>query len=640
MRERPLAYLKERTKRLMFMRRWRGEYVVQIAFVITLISIAILSISCGREPAKELYAAAVPVRPLAHSMNDATIEFPELFPMQVAVYWTNRSENVLAMTHSLGAMGIPFFVTRNLDQALRHRLVAIYPETDGRTFTDSQINQLRAHVKKGGSIFAVNVTSGSAKTLFGFDTASPSRRRYWVNFVSSGDSVLRYLNRPEELQVPLGSPQAGDIFWTNGYAVDQHATVLGRFEDGTAAVLTNHLGKGQTYLAGVSYNDVVLRNQVDRDYNAERHYVNSFEPGADVWMLLLRAWYESSSPDVVRLDTMPGGKRSVLLLSHDVDWENSFDPALDFAQLEKKYGASSTFFIQTKYVSDANSRAFFFGKDLRDLVQLQANGFSIGSHSIIHSRGFNKFELGSGQETFATYQPRGTGFESASGATVFGEVRVSKELLDGNLPGQNTVFFRAGHLRVPRTLPEALQRCGYKFDSSFTANDVLTNLPYRLPLELGFDEDSGLYEFPVTFEDEATPALAQRIEQTLDVVRANAENGAMNVLLIHSNEGGSKLAAEEELLRRLPNDVEAEDMLAFAQFWRARDRLRWTAAPNGANLLLTVRSAEDVQGLTLDFNRPIDNVDGAATILPDHQRIVLPELHADEQKLIHLHFAR
>ena len=197
----------------------------------------------------------------------------------------------------------------------------------------------------------------------------------------------------------------------------------------------------------------------------------------------------------------------------------------------------------------------------------------MGSHSIIHSRGFNKFELGSGRETYANYHPRGLGYDTASGATVFGEVRVSKELLDGQIQDQNTVFFRAGHLRVPPSLPEALERSGYEFDSSFTADDVLSNFPYALPLDLGFDEDSRIYEFPVTIEDEEPPGFAKRVPQALDVILANAENEAANVLLVHSNESIEKAPAEQELLRQLPQDIGKSDMLHFARFWKARDRL-------------------------------------------------------------------
>ena len=111
------------------------------------------------------------------------------------------------------------------------------------------------------------------------------------------------------------------------------------FDDGSAALLTNSVGKGRVYLLGLSLLDVVLRSQNNRDYEAQRHYVNAFEPGADVWLLILRAWYENYGKDWVRLATIPGGQRSALLLSHDVDWENSFAPGLDFARIEKANSA-------------------------------------------------------------------------------------------------------------------------------------------------------------------------------------------------------------------------------------------------------------------------------------------------------------
>jgi hypothetical protein len=130
--------------------------------------------------------------------------------------------------------------------------------------------------------------------------------------------------------------------------------------------------------------------------------------------------------------------------------------------MEKKHNVSSTFFIQTKYVNDYNSHAFFFDTDLTCLKTIFALGASIGSHSVIHSRGFNHFKLGDGTESFANYRPHATGFDTASGATVFGEVLVSKQLLDGELEDQKTAIFRAGHLRVPTSLPEALERSGYE----------------------------------------------------------------------------------------------------------------------------------------------------------------------------------
>jgi hypothetical protein len=581
-------------------------------------------------PAPRLQTADVPLLSIGHPDVKPEQEFPESFPLQVAVFWAPNEEGPktpLAVVHVLKQMGIPFFVTRNLKQALKHRMVILYPEVGPQTFTEGEAQQLISFVKQGGNIFAQNVYWGGLKPVFGFRDFTASRKRHRLAFTSATDPVTKYLNRPEEREISLGGPSVAEVIWTNGYTAEAGTEVLARFEDGSPALLKNSLGKGSAYLLGMSLVDAVLRCQNNRDFEAQRHYVNEFEPSADVWLLVIRAWYEGYAKDWVRLATIPDGQRSTVLLSHDVDWADSFKPGLDFVSVEKANQASSTFFIQTKYVDDANSKAFFFDPDLTFLRQMKEQGASIGSHSIVHSRGFNKFDLGTGHETYASYQPRGTGFDTATGATVFGEVRVSKELLDGEVPDQKTIFFRAGHLRVPPSLAEALVRSGYQFDSSFTADDVLTNFPYALPLDLGFDEDSGIYEFPVAIEDEEAPGYAKRVPQALEVIRANAENGAISVVLVHSNESKLKAAAEGDMLRQLPSDIGKMDMLTFAKFWRARDRLQWrVVSSSGGAAVLQITSQEPLAGLTLEFQHPLASVTGGGTISADRMHIVLPEL--------------
>ncbi len=577
-----------------------------------------------------LHTAELALLPIAHLDVNPEQEFPESFPLQVAVLWMPTEEGPktpLALVHVLKEMGIPFFVTRNLKQALKHRMVILYPEVGPRIFTEAQAQQLISFVKQGGNIFAQNVYWGGLKPLFGFRDFTASRKRHRLTFTATPDPVTKYLNRPEEREISLGNQSVPEVIWTNGYAPEAGTEVLATFEDGSASLYRNSLGKGNAYLLGVSLVDAVLRCQNNRDFEAQRHYVNEFEPGADVWLLVLRAWYEAYAKDWIRLATIPDGQRSVVLLSHDVDWEDSFEPGLDFVRVEKANRTRSTFFIQTKYVDDANSKAFFFNPDLTYLRELKEQGSTIGSHSIIHSRGFNKFDLGTGRETYPTYQPRGTGFDTASGATVFGEVRVSKELLDGEVPNQKTIFYRAGHLRVPPSLAEALVRSGYRFDSSFTADDVLSNFPYALPLDLGFDEDSGIYEFPVTIEDEEAPGYAERVPQALEVIRANAENGAISVVLVHSNESRTKAAAEQEMLRQLPDDIGKMDMLSFAEYWSARDRLHWrVVSASSSTVVLQITSQEALTGLTLEFQRLVASATLGATVSADQRHIVLPEL--------------
>ena len=574
--------------------------------------------------------------------SDLVRAFPERVPSQIAILLTMPDENGESPARCLQAMGIPFLVTRDLATGLRHKLLLLYPEVDATTFDAAQAKTITDFVSRGGVIFAQDVFWGGFKPLFGFEDVVPLRSRHKISFDTTdpADPLSRYLNRPAEREVPLGSAAIREVIWSNGYKVSAGTRELARFEDGSAAVLRHDLGRGHTYLIGVALNDVVLRNQQNRDYEAQRIYVNGFEPGTDIWLLLLRAWYETYSDSGIRLGTIPQGKKSVLMLSHDVDWEYSFKPMLAFAEFEKSVDTSSTFFLQTKYLDDANSHAFFFGPSLDVLRELRTGKSDIGSHTVIHSKLFNKVPLGTGEERYPSYRARATPDNAAQDATAMGEVCVSKSLIDGELPGHETIFFRAGHLRVPPFLPEALVRCGYEFDSSFTAGDVLTNFPYALDFDLGLTEPTTIFEFPVTFEDEQLPPLVERIPAMLDVIEANAENGAPSVLLIHSNNAEGKLAAERELLARLPKDVLVENMTDYARFWKARSRVRWFPQPAAGEEQIEINSEFPLAGLTLVSLRKIQNASGMPGIRWTGHEVILPALAANSRVLIRLTYSQ
>jgi hypothetical protein len=111
-------------------------------------------------------------------------------------------------------------------------------------------------------------------------------------------------------------------------------------------------------------------------------------------------------------------------------------------------------------------------------------------------------------------------------------------------------------------------------------------------------------------------------------------------VLIHSNESTLKAAAEQELLRQLPPDIAQTDMLTFAKFWRARDRLEWslTATSLPTEAVLQVKSDESVTGLTFEFQRPIATVTGGATMFPDDRHLVLPELAPGHSVSLHINY--
>jgi hypothetical protein len=126
----------------------------------------------------------------------------------------------------------------------------------------------------------------------------------------------------------------------------------------------------------------------------------------------------------------------------------------------------------------------------------------------------------------------------------------------------------------------------------------------------------------------------------LDIIRANADNGAANVILIHTNDDEIKVPAEEALLNGLPPDILVSDMTDFARFWRARDQLNWQVLSAGGpdEITMKVASADSVSGLTFEFARSVAAVKGGARILPDHHRVILPALRPGEEAVFTIRY--
>ncbi len=606
---------------------------IGLLLILALLLIAAALVGLRYYSSPHLRAAQVPIAPLERQPTDPVNDYPESFPLQVAVLLTKPNPPCLGLIHAFREMGIPFFFTTDFDQALRHRMLVIYPTVVGGMLTKEQVKHLSEYVQNGGQVYAQNVLWGGLKPLFGFRGYEPSRSRHQITFITPADPIFRYLDQPQEMEVALGSPRIDQIFWTNGYQGDGTSQVLAMFKDGTAALLEKSQGKGKTYLCALRLEDVTARSQADRDYDAARHVVNAFEPGADVWMLMLRAWYEAATPGAVRLATIPSGRRSALLLTHDVDNQASFRGLSEFVNMEERHHLRSTLFVETRLLSAGGIPALFRGGDLKLLSRLKSQGFDIESGGVMRPQAFDQYPLGTGRETLANYRP------DTAGGTVFGEVRVSKSLLDGELPGRQTRIFRTQASRHPSDLPEALERSGYEFDSSFTAGDVLSNFPYRLSLGLGMTEDTAIYEFPVTLQS-GPPPLAGHLPEALKVIADNAANGAVTVLLVRTLDPERDVAAEKSLLAQLPAGVEVSDLLDFARFWRARDLVRWSVepTPDPDQVLLRVEAPQAVEGLTFEFSRAVASVDGGPYRKLSPHQLILDGLAAKQKAEFHVHY--
>ncbi len=573
--------------------------------------------------------------------------------MQVGVLALSADvQDLLAVEHVLAPMGIPFATTTAPKLALQHDIALFFPEAYEEHFHATDLEAMANFIGKGGVLVWRDSQVSFLRELAGVTGSTFALPHHFVRLTAEGEAAFPSLDRPEEREIPLGG---GPDEFLNTWTLDldpaaEGVVVLATFEDGSPAIVRRNVGPAMVYTMGVDFRDVVIRSQLGYPLDgAARGYINVFEPGVDAWLLMMRDIYDTHARFGVRLHTAPHGLSAPLLISHDLDWGPSYDRSVTYAEREAAMGASTTYFAHTKYVDDTQDHAFFTrdrGCQLSYFMQL---GHSVGSHSVAHSKVLHLFNVGDGSEAYPTYSPYNVEAYETEGGTVYGELRVSKSLIDGVLAAagvsHETKSFRAGELSYHHESPLALSRVGYGVDSTQAVGVVLTNFPYRLMTSWPDIQDTEVFELPVTLEDELPPRLDLRVEQALSVIEANARNGAPTSLLIHPNVTDYKLAAEEQILASLPEGVSAMSVDTFGQFWKARDAVTFTLIDYNVlehTVTVSLRPREAVEGLTLRVGAVIKDVlaPAGAVLLPPKdggRLLVLPALAANETVDVLLH---
>lgn len=516
---------------------------------------------------------------------------------RLALLLTDPDSSWLGLVHGLQSIGVPFCITRDYREALRHRVVLVYPTISGRMLAAEALKALAKFPSKGGTLIGINVEGGGLNEVFGFSEAQPSRTRREIAF-DTEHPLASSFNDPRERYIPFSNPKFGaNAVGSFGYIGAKEP--LARFDDGTAAITEHNIGEGHAYAFGIDLGFVLLTGYNNREQGVARSYVNEYEPALDVLLRLLRDIYREGEPAAVTLETVPQGKTLATLITHDIDYGVSFTNAVQYAKYEATEGIHATYFIQTKYVRDWNDDVFFNDASPAPLRRLRELGMEVASHSVAHSRVFNQMSLGSGEERYPQYRPFVRDKELTESATVLGELRVSRFLLEHFLPSYQVVSFRPGHLRNPYTLPQALDATGYQFSSSTTANNSLTHLPFRLTYGRETTAQSTIYEFPITIEDEAKPRLGDRLPQALELADRLAYYGGLLVVLIHPEVIDHKFEFERRFVEAIRQRAWFGTMREFGEFWAARDRVAVDVEQQGAQVRVSLKVPERVVGLTL-----------------------------------------
>ena len=461
---------------------------------------------------------------------------------RLAILLTDPDSCWLGLAHGLKSIGVPFLITRNVQEAVRHQVVMVYPIISGKVLSPEALRTLAAFPRSGGTLIGVQVLGGGLNEVFGFQEAIASRQRFDIE-IGHTDPLLTSFTEPRERRLSLGRREtSSDALGTVGYT--GNATPLATFEDGTAAVTWKAYESGRAYAIGLDLGSLLLKGYNNRGEEMVRQFDNQFDPTLDVWLRLLKHIYQSTQSGGVTLGTVPFGKSLSVLLTHDVDFTQSIKNAVDYAEYEKSQGLVGTYFIQAKYIRDYNDDIFFNDEGVRYLARLAELGMELGSHTIAHSEVFNRFPMGTGQETYPSYAPFVKDRKTAYNASILGELRVGKFLIE-HFSGQTVSSFRPGALSNPFSLPQALRATGYLYSSTATANNSLTHLPYQLNYGRLTDSEVEVFEFPVTIEDEELPKMGDRLPQALEVARQVSRYGGLCVVLIHPNILDHKMAFEK-----------------------------------------------------------------------------------------------
>ena len=523
-------------------------------------------------------------------------------PFGVGLLVRDPSSSWLGLAHGFKSLGIPFRVVTDLEAALEHDVVLVYPSLTGANTPPGMLEQLQAHVEQGGTVVGFSVVGGGTRALFGYGQSHEHPHRQHLS-LQSMPLTAPLLSAGGASMVMLGSPLVPDSGLPGVHYRQTDEPALALFDDGSAAITrkTHARGDGEpgrAYAFGVDLGHYILRAHNGRFPNLSETYVNAFQPQVDTLLRLLKAIYREGDPAAVTLSPTPHGREFTALVTHDVDFTHSMNNIPHYAAVAQQHQVPATYFIQTKYVTDYNDRAFFDESRIPALVGLREQGMELASHTVAHSNELQRMPVGSGTERYPEYRPFVVDFDTVRDGTILGELRVSRFLLEET--GRADIrAFRPGHLSLPPKLPQLLEASGYQYSSSITANEALTHLPYRMMYDRAYDAQVPVYEFPVTIEDEVG-VLGERFEEAVALSEQVAHYQGLVNLLIHTDELGHKLDFLDRYLEHFRDRAWFDTVSGYGDWWRARESIQidgHTVEDGDHRLRLTLDGA--INGLTL-----------------------------------------
>lgn len=490
------------------------------------------------------------------------------------------SSRTRSARHIMQVSGVPFVETTDLNFALQHKILFITPRIKSTTFSDEEEAALHEYVYNGGTLISSNCSAPDLYDLFGiidYQVDDMTKRFIWNIYSESN-----YFDRIEdnkEVFVSLGDTAVNtSIFDHKYYFPTSSAEVLANYENNFPALIKNEYGTGTTFLFGVDLKDVIARNLLNKDDDAHRTYSNGFEPSTDTFIFFITNVCRKHIPSNVRWHTCPSCDDAVFMLTHDIDSQTAVDTMGIFLEYEDNHNLNAMYNQTVRYIDDDWMSDFYTNNSYAKIHNVLTRHMRLASHSVGHFPDFDSVwtPMGSMGNTMANYTPYYLdALGKSTGTTAYGECEVSKKILE-NDHGVQIKSFRAGHLSYHKRLPKVLEDLGYLYNSTFSANDVLTNFPFYGTDRREFNGYlSSVIEIPMTISDASATfpfsldSYPSNVARWKMVTLKNVANGAPTVLLIHPNRT-YKLTAEQNFFSQLPYGIKYMFLDDFGDYWRER----------------------------------------------------------------------
>jgi multidrug transporter EmrE-like cation transporter len=175
---------------------------------------------------------------------------------RLAVLLTDTSGAWLALSHGLKSIGVPFLITTDYRQAVKHSVVLVYPTVSGNLLSAEALKTLAAVPHQGATLIGFNVLGGGLNEVFGFGEALPSSQHYEIQFSRTHPLTSSFLD-PRESVIRIGNYQGPGVTGSYSYS-DPKSEPLAVYEDGAAAIIHKSYGWGQAYAFGLDLGFLLL----------------------------------------------------------------------------------------------------------------------------------------------------------------------------------------------------------------------------------------------------------------------------------------------------------------------------------------------------------------------------------------------